>query len=364
MALTVKSRRARSSSSVSPKVTRRAVGDRRRCRRAGKWSPRGGRRRARSPSRSGSRSGRPGRAQDAFGAGVGSHVPVDRRRRGAGRARSRRPGTRRGRRRAAWGNRRTPAGIAVAGTRAGVAGAAARASRRRRLRRPSVRAEEEIVAPGFVARVGEVRGEERVHVAAWLEGRTQQAHARLFGQAAALAVVAALQAVTRLSQVWHPPRWRGMTWSSVRSWPWRPQYWQVWLSRAKISRRERRTRGRGRRMRCWSRMTEGARKRRAAYGSSGGRTRRPPPSRRRRAGMRADVADVEWLVVLVEHEYDAVHAGRIVAGGGRRPAATRPRPCRQGRLGGRASVQSAVSGRRHQPAPSATRSRAARRPAR
>src|SRR6478672_12470482 len=68
----------------------------------------------------------------------------------------------------------------------------------------------------------------------------------------------ALQAVTRFSHVWPPPRWRGTMWSRVRSWPCRPQYWQVWRSRAKISRRLSLTLGRGRRTWYWSRITDGA----------------------------------------------------------------------------------------------------------
>ena len=36
------------------------------------------------------------------------------------------------------------------------------------------------------------------------------------------------QALTRLSHEWRPPRWRGTTWSSVRSRVRTPQYWQAW----------------------------------------------------------------------------------------------------------------------------------------
>src|SRR3990172_2753866 len=56
----------------------------------------------------------------------------------------------------------------------------------------SVLAEEEIVAPGLVARVGKVRREQGVDVAARLERGVQQAHARLIHQPATLAVVAVL----------------------------------------------------------------------------------------------------------------------------------------------------------------------------
>ncbi len=56
----------------------------------------------------------------------------------------------------------------------------------------SVVTEEEIVAPGLVTRVGQVRREERVDVAARLERRPLQAHARLIDELAALAMVAVL----------------------------------------------------------------------------------------------------------------------------------------------------------------------------
>src|SRR6478735_4254570 len=88
-----------------------------------------------------------------------------------------------------------------------------------------------------------------------------------------------LHAATRFSHVCPPPRWRGMTWSRVRSWDWRPQYWHVWRSRAKTSRRESLTRGRGRRIWYRSRIAEGARQ----------------------------VTDVERFVVLVQNEHDTVH---------------------------------------------------------
>src|SRR5262245_37590058 len=52
--------------------------------------------------------------------------------------------------------------------------------------------DEQVVAPPFVARVREIPSEERVDVAAWLERRTCQAHARFLGQTAALAVIAVL----------------------------------------------------------------------------------------------------------------------------------------------------------------------------
>src|SRR3990172_6563765 len=52
--------------------------------------------------------------------------------------------------------------------------------------------EEEVAPPGLVARVGQVRREERVDVAARLLRRPQQPHARLLREAAALAVVAGL----------------------------------------------------------------------------------------------------------------------------------------------------------------------------
>ncbi len=53
------------------------------------------------------------------------------------------------------------------------------------------------------------------------------------GVLASLAWFHFLQAVTRFSHVFRPPRERGSTWSSVSSLPWnlRLQYWQVWLSR-------------------------------------------------------------------------------------------------------------------------------------
>src|SRR6188508_2291923 len=50
--------------------------------------------------------------------------------------------------------------------------------------------DEQVVAPGLVAWVGEIRREQRVHVATWLERRAQQAHPRLIHEAAALAVIA------------------------------------------------------------------------------------------------------------------------------------------------------------------------------
>ena len=56
----------------------------------------------------------------------------------------------------------------------------------------------------------------------------------------------ARQALTRFSQVCAPPRWRGITWSSVRSRACAPQYWQVYSSRTKTSLRQRRAFGRGR----------------------------------------------------------------------------------------------------------------------
>ena len=56
----------------------------------------------------------------------------------------------------------------------------------------SVLAEEEIVAPGLVARVVQIRGEERVHVAARLKGWPLQSHAGLIDELAALAMVAVL----------------------------------------------------------------------------------------------------------------------------------------------------------------------------
>ena len=52
--------------------------------------------------------------------------------------------------------------------------------------------DEEVVAPGLVTRVREVRGEQRVHVTARLEGRPRKPHPRLVGEPPALSVVAVL----------------------------------------------------------------------------------------------------------------------------------------------------------------------------
>ena len=57
---------------------------------------------------------------------------------------------------------------------------------------PLVAAEEQVVPPGLVAFVGEIRREQRVQVAARLERCPEQADARLLRRLAALAVVARL----------------------------------------------------------------------------------------------------------------------------------------------------------------------------
>ena len=134
--------------------------------------------------------------------------------------------------------------------------------------------------------------------------------------------------------MWLPPRWRGTTWSSVRSLPCRPQYWQVWRSRAKISRRVSLTRGRGRRIWCWRRITDGARWTARIDRISCvvvlddlGLRAEDEPERPR------DVADVQRLVVLVQHEHDPVHRPNhssappapVAVGGRRAPAQTRRR---------------------------------------
>ena len=123
----------------------------------------------------------------------------------------------------------------------------------------SVPSQEQVRPPRVVTVVGEIRREQRVDVAARFVRTLDRRRRASSSVLPPLRWLQPLHAVTRFSQVWLPPRWRGITWSRVRSWVWRPQYWQVWRSRAKTSRRLSLTRGRGRRMRYCSRMTLGAR---------------------------------------------------------------------------------------------------------
>ena len=172
---------------------------------------------------------------------------------GARRAATRRRRTRRGRCAWSWSRTaRTVGGHDLGEARRGVAG--------RRPRVPSVPAEEEVAPPGLVPDVLEVGREQRVDVAARLERRPDEAEPRLLGRAAALAVVARLaggdEVLPRVRRRRDGAAARGRASGRWRS---RPQYWQVWRSRAKISRRVSFTRGRGRRTWCWSRITDGAR---------------------------------------------------------------------------------------------------------
>jgi len=68
--------------------------------------------------------------------------------------------------------------------------------------RPEISGKEEVRAPAPVAVVAEVRREERVDVTAWLDRAAGQSKLGLVEQFAALAMVARLAAVTRLSHVW------------------------------------------------------------------------------------------------------------------------------------------------------------------